>query len=244
MPRSYATEAVVLGSHKLGEADRIVTLLTACKGKVPTVVKGVRKIKSRFGGRLEPFSYLQVQLYAGRNLHTLTGADTIRTHAPVRDNRSSLKAGLAVIDMIARSVPEFEQRPRTFNLLVNYLDKADSLTLTGGDLNKTRTLALAAQLKQLLLAGYQPHLQSCSSCGGKLGQMRFSAAEGGAICGNCAGESFAISNASVDAMRLLLERPLAQADALALDDAVIDQTWSCIREICRYHLGFDPKLKP
>jgi DNA repair protein RecO (recombination protein O) len=70
LPRNYSTEAIVLGSHKLGDADRVVTLFTADRGKVPTVVKGVRKVKSRFGGRLEPFTQLQVQLHEGRNLHT------------------------------------------------------------------------------------------------------------------------------------------------------------------------------
>ncbi|MDO8735981.1 MAG: DNA repair protein RecO [Thermoleophilia bacterium] len=130
MPRDYSTDAIVLGSHKLGDADRVVTLFTAARGKVPTVVKGVRKIKSRFGGRLEPFTQLQVQLHEGRNLHTLTGADTVKTHAVIRDDPAALRAALGFIEMLGRATPDFEKLPRSYNLLVNYLLEMDAAALS------------------------------------------------------------------------------------------------------------------
>lgn len=256
MSRNYSTEAIVLGSHKLGEADRVVTLLTRQLGKVPTVVKGVRKIKSRFGGRLEPFSVIQAQLYAGRNLHTLTGADTIATHAAIREKPATLNPGLAVIDMLHRSIPDFEQRPRTFNLMLNYLEEADRLAREAGgragdgsgtaqDIKfAARDLAYGAQLKLLLLAGYLPHLSHCSSCGAGGPLTRFSAAEGGALCLSCSATSFSIGEDTLEAMRYLLEHPLASARDLGLDDRTSREVWSCLREVCRYHLGFDPRLKP
>ncbi len=243
MPRTYSTEAIVLGSHKFGEADRVVMMLTREQGKVPTVVKGVRKLKSRFGGRLEPFTQIQAQLYAGRNLHTLTGADTITTHAALRAEPAMLNAGLAFIDMLNRAIPEFERRPRTFNLVNNYLAVAETVAGTG-DRPAVRSLTLGAQLKLLLLAGYLPHLSHCAACGSTGPLERFSAADGGAVCRDCGDGSFTVSLETLEAMRALLENPLADAPAMRLDEGSARELWLCLREICRFHLGFDLKLKP
>ena len=245
MPRDYSTDAIVLGSHKLGEADRIVTLFTSGRGKVPTVVKGVRKVGSRFGGRLEPFTELKVQLHEGRSLHTLTGADTVRTGAAIRDNPAALKAGLAFIDLLNRETNDLERRPRTFNLLVNFVAELERAARTGSGRSAPAALALGAELKLLLLAGYLPHLSSCSVCGrDEPHPVRFSAKEGGAICAQCPGDSFPVSAAAQDRMRSLLEQPLAAAPELAPADGERQQIWRAIREICRYHLGFDLRIDP
>ena len=73
----YRDEAVVLRTHKLGEADRIITLLTRQHGRVRAVAKGVRRTTSRFGSRLEPFTHVDLQLAEGRNLDIVTQAETI-----------------------------------------------------------------------------------------------------------------------------------------------------------------------
>ena len=86
-PKSlYRDEGVVLRTQKLGEADRIITLLTRRHGKVRAVAKGVRRTKSKFGARLEPFSHVDLQLYTGRNLDIVTQAESIRV---LRQRRSS-----------------------------------------------------------------------------------------------------------------------------------------------------------
>ncbi len=256
MSRNYSTEAIVLGSHKFGEADRVVTLFTAARGKVPTVVKGVRKVKSKFGGRLEPFTHLQVQLHEGRNLHTLTGADTVRTHASLRDGPSSLQAGLAFIDMLGSITTDFERRPRSFNLLVRYLDEMDAAgrNFPGSRYDQEeyalemafaqKSLVLGAELKLLLLAGFLPHLANCAVCGIEGAHSRFSAQAGGAICENCGGESFRISAGALEIMRNLLEKPLAKAPGLKIDASTGNEIWKAIREICRYHIGINLKVKP
>jgi DNA repair protein RecO (recombination protein O) len=256
LPRDYSTEAIVLGSHKLGDADRVVTLFTAGRGKVATVVKGVRKVKSKFGGRLEPFTQLQVQLHEGRNLHTLTGADTVRTHSLLRDTPMALQAGLAFIEMLSRATTDYEQRPRTFNLLAHYLNEMDGMcrrlrdvaeegdaAATGAGLVFTR-ITLAAELKLLLLAGFLPHLANCAVCGAGETLPRFSAQVGGALCENCNGESFRVAPATLDAMRQLLEKPLADAAGLAIDDRTVREVWRAVREICRYHLSADLRVEP
>jgi DNA repair protein RecO (recombination protein O) len=244
LPRNFSTQAVVLGSRKLGEADRIVVMLTGERGMVPVVAKGARKVKSRFGGRLEPFTQLQVQLHEGRTLYTLTGADTIQTHAVSRSKPAALKAGLAFVDLLRRSIPEHERRPRTFNLLLSYLDQSDQAAALGCDSSGFRVLALAAELKLLLLLGYLPHLAHCSVCGAEAASARFSAAAGGAVCGQCPGEGIKVQTDALMLMRRLLEEPLSSSwrQEAAID--LIDDAWCCIRELCRYHLSFNPRLQP
>ncbi len=86
----YRDEAVVLRTHKLGEADRIITLLTRQHGRVRAVAKGVRRTTSRWGSRLEPFTHVDLQLAEGRNLDTITQAETIDPfHAPARRSTTS-----------------------------------------------------------------------------------------------------------------------------------------------------------
>lgn len=247
MPRNYSTEAVVLGSHKLADADRVVTLFTADRGKVPTVVKGVRKVKSRFGGRLEPFTHLQVQLHEGRNLHTLTGADTVMTHAVIRDKPAALKAALGFIEMLGRATPDFEKRPRSYNLLVNYLLEMDEAAISSRNKageNDYAIITLGAELKLLLLAGFLPHLADCAGCGSKEGLPRFSAEIGGTLCENCGGKSFRVASETLEAMRWLLEKPLSKAGGSAIDERTAREIWQCVREICRYHLGTDLRVEP
>ncbi len=245
MPASFSTEAAVLGSHKLRDADRIVTLFTSGFGRVPVVVKGVRKVKSRFGGRLEPFTQLNVQLCKGRSLHTLTGADTIKTRSAARGHPAALKAGFSFINLLGRETNELENRPRTYNLLTRFLDGLDESVKSGAGEKCFAFLALAADLKLLLLAGYLPSLTSCAACSADEKDLtRFSAAAGGVLCADCPGESFPITDASLAEMRRLLERPLAQACADPPGMTVAAGIWQAIREICRFHLGVDLKVQP
>src|SRR6266478_7361129 len=93
--RSYKTEAVVLRSIRFGEADRVLHLYTAERGRIGAVAKGIRKTKSRFGGRLEPLSHVELMLHRGSGeLHTVTGASLIRPHDRARAQPYRLSAGL------------------------------------------------------------------------------------------------------------------------------------------------------
>jgi DNA repair protein RecO (recombination protein O) len=235
MSRVLATEAVVFGSHKLGESDRVVTLFTSDFGRLPTVVKGVRKVKSRFGGRLEPLSRIEARLYRGRSLFTLTGADTISTNSRIRDCPPALKAGLAFIDMVNRTVPEGERRPRTYNPPPPPPPPPPA---------SFSALALAAEMKLLLLAGYLPHLSHCARCGREGAYSRFSAPAGGCVCGECSGEALEVRKETVELMWLMLEQPLAGASSLEPPPEALSQVWLCIRELCRFHQGIDLRLKP
>lgn len=245
MTRELKTAALVMGSHKLGDADRVVTLFTGSDGRIPVVVKGVRKVTSRFGGRLEPLTLLTVSLHPGRNLYTLTGADTVSTGSPIRDDPYALKAGLSFIELLSRTTAEHESRPRTWNLVLNLHPLLAAAAGRDDFGAAARTVTLAAELKLLLLAGFLPHLDSCASCGAdEVGLSRFSAAVGGSLCPECPGDSFAIAATTLASMREMLERPLAETLSLELPVRESSETWQCVREICRHHLGADLKIQP
>lgn len=237
-------KALVMGSHKFGDADRVVSFFTDELGRVPVVVKGVRKVKSHFGGRLEPLTLLAVRLHEGRNLYTLTAADTMATGAASRDYREGLQAGLSFIELLARTTTEHERRPRTWNLVTRFLPQlADYSRQEAAD--SAVALTLAAQLKLLLLAGFLPHLSDCAACGANdSGLPRFSAAAGGSLCPDCPGESFPINHGALVATRQLLEQSLAQAAAVDGVTRHKKEIWQAVREICRHHLGSNLKVTP
>src|SRR5437870_7332264 len=113
--RSYKTEAVVLRSIRFGEADRVLHLYTAERGRVGAVAKGIRKTKSRFGGRLEPLSHVTLQLHQGSGeLQTVTGADLVRAHNGVREDQYRLNVGLIGAEAMLRLFTEQEKNDRAF----------------------------------------------------------------------------------------------------------------------------------
>src|SRR5229473_3318844 len=128
MARSYRTEAVVLRSMRLGEADRILHVYSAARGRVGAVAKGIRKTKSRFGGRLEPLSHVLLQLHAGSGeLQTVTGADLIRPHSATREEPYRLNVGLIGAEAMLRLFTEQEGNERAFTALARFLDLLDEL---------------------------------------------------------------------------------------------------------------------
>src|SRR3954452_20164034 len=107
--RAYSTEAVVLRSIRLGEADRVLHLCTEAHGRVGAVAKGVRKTKSRFGARLEPFSHVELVLHQGRGeLETVTGASLVRSHDRIRTNPYKLQVGMIGLEAMLRLFTEQE----------------------------------------------------------------------------------------------------------------------------------------
>ena len=102
----YREQGVVLRTWKLGEADRIVVLLTQGEGKVRAVAKGVRKTKSRFGGRLEPFSHVDLSLYRGRELDIVTQAEVISPFRALREDYDRVVAGTAMLEAVDQVAQE------------------------------------------------------------------------------------------------------------------------------------------
>lgn len=209
--RSYTTEAVILRSLRFGEADRVLHLYTLDRGRVGAVAKGVRRTKSRFGGRLEPLSHVELVLHQGRGeLHTVTGVELVRPHRAAREDPYRLQVGLIGLEAMLRLFPDQEQNARAFEALTKFLDALDETPPT-----KERAaldpLALAFQLKLLWLSGYLPHVTSCVNCGGVNDLVGFAPRAGGVVCRACAEGALALSPAGRNAIDSLLRRPLAEA---------------------------------
>ncbi|HEX8646290.1 MAG TPA: DNA repair protein RecO, partial [Thermoleophilaceae bacterium] len=126
MPPTFTTEAIVLRSIRYGEADRVLHLYTRDRGRVGAIAKGVRRVKSRFGGRLEPLVRSELMLREGRgDLCTVNGAHTIAPHASIRDNRAALERATEACDAVLRLLDSHEPNRPAYNLLCNELQLLD-----------------------------------------------------------------------------------------------------------------------
>jgi len=177
----YRDEAVVLRTQKLGEADRIVTLLTRYQGKVRAVAKGVRRTTSRFGARLEPFSHVDLQLYEGRSLDTVTQAETLTPYGRrLGADYGRYTTGTAMLETADRLVfAEKEPAVQQFLLLVGGLRELVAAEHDAG------MVLDAFVLRSLAVAGYAPSFDACARCGEAGPHRAFSVATGGALCAGC-----------------------------------------------------------
>jgi DNA repair protein RecO (recombination protein O) len=228
MPGSVKTEGIVLRGIRYGEADRILHLYTPDHGRVSAIAKGVRRAKSRFGGRLEPFFRLDLVLWeptrTRSDLMTVTSVETIAGHPRLREHGPSLDGAARACDAVSRVFGEGEPHPGVYHLLANQLALLDREPARA-----TRANALAFRLKLLLAAGFAPHLASCASCGEPEHLVGFSGAAGGVVCAACEAGSFALSQDGHDFLVAALGRPLADAPdapatALAQADRAISET--------------------
>src|SRR4051794_33815878 len=155
MPGSVKTEAVVLRSIRYGEADRVVHLYSATRGRIGAIAKGSRRPKSRFGGRLEPFFRLNLVLYEGRgDLLTVTGASTLEGYGRLRSSGPALGAAGRACDAVLRLLDSGEPNEAAYNLLCNYLGLLDS----GPDAARAPGAGPALRVQLALAAGVSPPL--------------------------------------------------------------------------------------
>jgi DNA repair protein RecO (recombination protein O) len=177
----YRDEAVVLRTQKLGEADRIITLLTRANGRVRAVAKGVRRTTSRFGSRLEPFTYVDLQLAEGRTLDVVTQAETLAPYgSKIGSDYERYTAGTVMLETAERLVVEDKQPAlQQFLLLVGGLR-----TMSSGERSPSAVLD-SFLLRSLSVAGYAPSFEACARCGLEGPHRAFSPAAGGMLCGTC-----------------------------------------------------------
>jgi DNA repair protein RecO (recombination protein O) len=215
----YRDEAVVLRTHKLGEADRIITLLTRHHGRVRAVAKGVRKTSSRWGSRLEPFTHVDLQLAVGRSLDIVTQAETIEPFASnLGGDYARYTAGTVMLETADRLVTE-EGQPavQQFLLLVGGLR-----AMTGGEKGANQVLD-SYLLRSLAVAGYAPSFSHCARCGDEGPHRSFSPSAGGALCSDCrVPGSASPSSGTLDVLGALLTgewETVAAADPRSLREA-------------------------
>jgi DNA repair protein RecO (recombination protein O) len=207
MSRSLKTEAIVLRGIRYGEADRVLHLYTPDRGRIGAIAKGVRRTRSRFGGRLEPFFRLRLVLYEGRgDLLTVTSAETLAGHPRLREDAAALDCAGRACEAVARVFDDGDPHEGVYHLLAN------ELTLLDGDpARATRANALAFRMKLLLAAGFAPQLAACASCGEREHLVGFSGAAGGVVCGACEATAFRLDQEAHDFLVGALGLPLADA---------------------------------
>jgi DNA repair protein RecO (recombination protein O) len=229
MPGPLKTEAVVLRSMRYGEADRILHLYTPQRGRTSAIAKGVRRTRSRFGGRLEPYFRLHMVLYEGRSeLLTVTSAQTICGHPRLREDAAALDSAARACDAVGRLFDTPEPHPGVFALLCNELALLDVGTADARS-HATHANQLSFRLKLLLAAGFAPQLAACASCGAADHLVAFSGAAGGVVCSACEATGFAIGEDAHAFMTgalgaTLADAPPASAHALAQAERAIAET--------------------
>ncbi|MDA3646618.1 DNA repair protein RecO [Saccharopolyspora indica] len=177
----YRDTAVVLRVQKLGEADRIITLLTRRYGKVRAVAKGVRRTTSRFGARVEPFCHVDVQLYTGRTLDVITQVQTVDAFGlHIVDDYQRYTSACAVLETVDRLAAE-EGEP----VLRLYLLAIGALRALAGRERDSSQVLDAFLLRAMSFAGWAPALSECARCGESGPHAAFNVQAGGAVCARC-----------------------------------------------------------
>jgi len=223
------TEAVVLRSLRYGEADRILHVYTPHRGRVSAIAKGVRRARSRFGGRLEPFFRLSLELHEGRGeLLTVTGASTVNGYARLRGDAGALDAAARACDAVGRLFETSEPHPGVFNLLCRKLALLDEEPSRA-----TRAGALAFRLKLLVAAGLAPQLGACACCGEREHLVGFSGAAGGVVCGACEAASFALGEQVYGFMTESLGCPLSEVPGAS--EGALGQVERAVSETLEHH---------
>jgi DNA repair protein RecO (recombination protein O) len=233
VPGSLKTEAVVLRSIRFGEADRILHLYTPHRGRISAIAKGVRKTRSRFGGRLEPFFRLNLVLHEGRSdLLTVTSAETVTAHGSLRSDGPAIDSAARACDAVSRLFDTNEANPPVYNLLCNELALLDSET--GEASHATHANQLAFRLKLLLAAGIAPQLAACASCGEADHLVGFSGAAGGVVCAACEAGAFSLDSEAHAFLTAAVGSSLA--DAPGASPRALRQAERAIAETVEHHV--------
>ena len=161
-------------THKLGEADRIIVLISEEHGKVRAVAKGVRKTKSKFGSRLEPPTHASLQMYEGRQLDTITQVETVDHFRAIREDLDRLTRAVSMLEAADQLSLEREPNADLYRMLVGALRALD---------DRNGPLVVAGfYWKLLALEGFRPVVEQCVHCGSSASLVSFDPSEGGVLC--------------------------------------------------------------
>ncbi len=176
--RLYKVEGIVLRRRNLGEADRLVTILSRDRGKMTVVARGARRPRSRLGGRLEPPTRFRALVVEGRSLDVISQVEVLDAHARLRDGLERIGATAVVLELADRALAERHPHPEVYRLLV------DALGLLRVGVDDLAGLWFAARL--LVLTGHRPAVDQCAVCGRRLrGRAAWSATLGGCLDEAC-----------------------------------------------------------
>lgn len=229
---TYREQGIVLRTWKLGEADRIVNLLTQGRGKVRAVVKGVRRTGSRIGGRLEPFTHVDLQMYEGRNLDIVSQADTIAPHRRIRDDYGLSMAANVMVEVVDALAQEGTRDNSLFLLLRAGLQSLDA------EPPSPIVFVDAFLLRAAAVAGFPVFIEACANCREKGAHRHLSVNAGGVLCASCAsGGARAVDLQTLERIKGLATGSWTEVPAMADGSDAQRTTSSFSRAFVEHHLG-------
>lgn len=239
-PRVYRAEGVILRRRNLGEADSILTVFSGSEGKFDAIAKGVRKARSRMRGHLEPLTRSRVLVAHGRTLDVFTQAETVESYRRLREDLEASAEALYCLELVDRFTEEREPIPELYALLVASL----ALLQEGAGPSVTRFF----ELRLLALLGYEPHVEGCVLCGGRLPEEEalFSPAAGGLACRQCrpeAGAGRIVSVAVIKLLRFARRATAPEFAAMRVPGDAAGELRTAVGELIRYHLDRDPNAR-
>ena len=213
-PRSYKTEALVLRSRSMREADRLITILTPTMGKLPVTVRGARRINSRLGGHLDVFNHVHLTLALGHRIDVVTGAESIESFGPLKSNLDGVATGLYLMELADALLPEGAPHSEAYTVLLEAMRALNTSQPFDGT-------ARYVELRLLEDAGYMPELYRCQVCGQTIeaGHHRYAPGLGGVVDDTCQVPLGRVLPLSVDALKVLRHyhrSTLADASKVAL----------------------------
>ena len=234
-PRVYKTLAIVLSRFDLGEADRVMTVLTPHDGKLRAIAKGVRRPTSRLGGSLEPFAELHLVLAHGRTFEVVTQATVRHAWLALRDRLESTATSWSVSELVERSTEERAPAPRLYDLLLRAYELLDE-GQPPGRIARWFEFRLTDEL------GQQPEVDRCVECDRRLGEgetYRWVPALGGLLCANHPGPPTEHAGLSREALRVLKAYrhvPIEEVELLRLPPGVEAEVERALRAFVRHAL--------
>ncbi|MBM3658749.1 MAG: DNA repair protein RecO [Actinobacteria bacterium] len=223
----YRDQGVVLRSIKLGEADRIVSIMSQGHGKVRAVAKGIRKTGSKFGARLEPASHVAFQCYKGRELDIVTQVETIDANRALREHYGCLTHSVSMLEAVDQVALEREANPALYRMLERALR-----TLAE---RPSPAVSTAFFWKLLSLEGFHPVVDACARCGGEGPFKAWDLGEGGVLCASCVLGGRPITPESAEVISRIVGGGLNGVLADPPDDRVLSEVERLAISSLEYH---------
>lgn len=228
MPSLTRDIGLVLRLRDFAETDRIVTVLTQTRGKLPVLVKGARRIASRHGGALDLANTVELVYYVRKGLQLLKEVALVQPfHA--RGDLEAVEAALRGLALVDRALPEGTPEPAAYRKISEYID---ALRTPG----RPEVTELAFSLQLLGAVGHRPGLIGCMGCGAEQA-LRWHPARGGLVCPSCGGHGPEVPPGLWRSLAALIRLPLDRAASVRFDAARLEQAQLLVRRFWDYHLG-------
>ncbi len=243
VPAAENTHAVILRSVDVAESDRILHLLVPEHGRITVVAKGARRSTKRFSGTLDLFNHLRVSLHRRRGsaIHRLDQATLVRHYAPLRSDAARFALACYLLELLDRLAPEGGPRRDMQRLFRFALDSFEAVSTHRPD----AALRTILELRALDALGMRPELRRCIGCGRELAgeqKVGFHVADGGPVCGACAGRRTGVVPVHLGTLRALdraLELDVNHLDRLILPARAIEEARQVVGRFQRFHVGVE-----